>query len=111
MGISYYIMMRKIASVLLTGSTVVVKVSEYTPITSFEIAKMLNDAGVPPGVVNVVTEENGTVGQALVESNVPEIIFYDLKRGCGPIDNESGIRKSYQGQPGTGRESSCCRNG
>ena len=67
--------MRKIAPVLLTGCTVVAKVSEYTPITSFEIAKMLNDAGVPPGVVNVVTGEGGNVGQALVESNVPEIIL------------------------------------
>jgi len=68
------IMMRKIAPALLTGCTVVVKVSEQTPITSFKITKMLNDAGVPPGVVNVVTGEGGTIGQALVESSVPGII-------------------------------------
>jgi acyl-CoA reductase-like NAD-dependent aldehyde dehydrogenase len=35
---------------------------------------MLNDAGASPDVANVVTGEGGTVGQALVDSNVPEII-------------------------------------
>ena len=67
-------MMRKIAPALLTGCTVVVKVSEYTPISSFEIAKLFNDAGVPNGVINVVTGDGDSIGQALVESDVPAII-------------------------------------
>lgn len=69
-----FVMMRKIAPALLTGCTVVVKVSEYTPISSFEIAKLFNDAGVPNGVINVVTGEGDSIGQALVESDVPAII-------------------------------------
>ena len=69
-----FVMMRKIAPAILTGNTVVVKVSEYTPNTSFEIAKMLNESGVPPGVVNVVVGEGATIGQALIESDIPSII-------------------------------------
>lgn len=69
-----YVMMRKIAPALVTGNTVVVKLSEFTPNTCFEIAKLFEEAGVPPGVVNVVTGDGGTIGQALVESEVPGII-------------------------------------
>lgn len=69
-----FVLMRKIAPAILTGNTVVVKLSEYTPNASFEIAKMMNDAGVPPGVVNIVAGEGKTIGQSLIESSIPAII-------------------------------------
>jgi len=46
---------RKIAPALAAGCTVVVKPAELTPLTTLLFAKLLTDAGVPAGVVNVVT--------------------------------------------------------
>lgn len=58
----------KIMPALLTGNTVVLKPSHYTPATAFELAKDLSDAGLPPGVLNVVTGEGSVVGTALSRS-------------------------------------------
>jgi succinate-semialdehyde dehydrogenase/glutarate-semialdehyde dehydrogenase len=46
---------RKIGPALAAGCTVVLKPAEETPLTSLLFAELLNDVGVPPGVVNVVT--------------------------------------------------------
>lgn len=45
----------KVAPALATGNVVVLKPSEITPFTALRFADMLNEAGVPPGVVNIVT--------------------------------------------------------
>ncbi|MCC7251793.1 aldehyde dehydrogenase family protein [Hyphomicrobium sp.] len=44
-----------VAPALAAGCTLVLKPSEYTPITALALARICHDAGVPPGVVNVVT--------------------------------------------------------
>merc|ERR1712151_64790 len=67
-------MMRKIGPALVTGNTVVVKTSEFTPNTCFEICKLFDEAGVPPGVINVVTGFGSVIGDALTRSSVPDII-------------------------------------
>ncbi len=46
---------RKIAPALAAGCTVVVKPAELTPLTTLLFARLLEDAGLPPGVVNVIT--------------------------------------------------------
>jgi succinate-semialdehyde dehydrogenase / glutarate-semialdehyde dehydrogenase len=46
---------RKIAPALAAGCTVVLKPAEQTPLTALAITKILHDAGLPPGVLNVVT--------------------------------------------------------
>lgn len=55
----------KIAPALATGNTVVIKPSEITPLTALRMCPLLNEAGVPPGVVNVVTGYGHTVGEAI----------------------------------------------
>ncbi|WPP45538.1 aldehyde dehydrogenase family protein [Pseudomonas sp. AN-1] len=54
----------KIASALVTGCTVVLKPSEYTPLTLLRIAELAIEAGIPAGVINVLTGD-GAVGQRL----------------------------------------------
>ena len=54
---------RAIASPLAFGNTVVLKASEVCPRTHAEIGRALNDAGLPPGVVNVVTHQVGDAAQ------------------------------------------------
>jgi aldehyde dehydrogenase (NAD+) len=55
----------KIAPALATGNTVVIKPAETTSITALKFASILQDAGLPPGVVNIVTGA-GETGAAVV---------------------------------------------
>lgn len=56
----------KLAPALAAGNTIVIKPSEYTSASMLEAARLIEEAGFPPGVVNVVTGFGGTAGDALV---------------------------------------------
>jgi succinate-semialdehyde dehydrogenase/glutarate-semialdehyde dehydrogenase len=59
---------RKVAPALAAGCTIVVKPAEDTPLCALAIAKLALDAGVPPGVFNVITTANApAVGAVLCE--------------------------------------------
>jgi len=58
---------RKIAPALLGGNTMVLKPSSATPLSSLLIAETLRDAGLPPGVLNVVSGPGGALGPALIQ--------------------------------------------
>ncbi len=58
---------RKLAPALLGGNTVVLKPSSNSPLSSLLIAETLRDAGLPPGVLNVVTGSGPEVGPALLQ--------------------------------------------
>ena len=65
----------KIAPALACGNTVVLKPAETTPLTAMKLAELIQDAGLPPGVVNVITGA-GETGQMLVEHpNVDKVAF------------------------------------
>ena len=65
----------KLAPALATGNTVVLKPAETTPLTALLLAEVLDEAGLPPGVVNIVTGA-GATGAALVEHpGVDKIAF------------------------------------
>lgn len=57
----------KVAPALAAGNTVVVKPSEFTSTSSLILMDLFTKAGVPPGVVNVVTGFGAEIGAALVE--------------------------------------------
>lgn len=58
---------RKIAPALAAGCTVVIKPAELTPLTTLYFAKLLQDAGVPDGVVNVfTTSTSGAVSEPII---------------------------------------------
>src|SRR5438132_5445826 len=61
------ILCKSLAAVLATGCTTVVKPSEYTPLTTLKLAQIFVEAGLPPGVFNVVTGLGPTTGKALAE--------------------------------------------
>ena len=64
----------KIAPALAAGNTVVLKPAEYTSLTAMVFAEICAEAGVPPGVVNIVTGD-GETGAALVAAEVDKIAF------------------------------------
>ncbi|PFH45371.1 hypothetical protein AMATHDRAFT_9388 [Amanita thiersii Skay4041] len=55
----------KIAPALATGNCIVMKPSEFTPLTAIRMCSLIQEAGFPPGVVNVVTGYGNTVGAAI----------------------------------------------
>ena len=61
------IMIKSLAPTLASGCTTVVKPSEYTPLTTLRLAQLFVEAGLPPGVFNVVTGLGPTTGKALSE--------------------------------------------
>ncbi|MFN2461270.1 MAG: aldehyde dehydrogenase family protein [Candidatus Velthaea sp.] len=65
----------KIAPAIAAGNTIVLKPAETTPLTALVLAEICAEAGLPPGVVNVVTGD-GATGAALVEHrDVDKIAF------------------------------------
>jgi aldehyde dehydrogenase (NAD+) len=58
--------MWKIAPALACGCTLIVKPAEITPLSALMIGKLALEAGVPPGVLNIVTGKGSVVGDALV---------------------------------------------
>jgi aldehyde dehydrogenase (NAD+) len=61
----------KIGPAIATGCTVVLKPAEEAPLTSLRLAELAMEAGVPPGVVNVVPGYGETAGAAL--SSHPDV--------------------------------------
>ncbi|KAJ7691189.1 aldehyde dehydrogenase domain-containing protein [Mycena rosella] len=57
----------KIAPALATGNTIVIKPSEFTPLTALRMVGLIEAAGFPKGVVNVLIGYGPTVGQAISE--------------------------------------------
>jgi aldehyde dehydrogenase (NAD+) len=65
----------KIAPALAAGNTVVLKPAEFTSLTAIAFAELAHEAGLPPGVLNIVTGD-GSTGKALVDhSGVDKIAF------------------------------------
>ncbi len=67
---------QKIAPALAAGCTIVLKPAEQTPLTALRFADLLAEAGVPAGVVNVITGDGATAGDRLVRHpDVDKIAF------------------------------------
>jgi lactaldehyde dehydrogenase/glycolaldehyde dehydrogenase len=65
---------RKIGPALVAGNTIVVKGHESTPLSGLEIARLGHEVGLPKGVLNVVTGDGRTVGDALVRSPLSDMV-------------------------------------
>ncbi len=61
-----YLLTWKIAPALATGNTAVAKPSEVTPMTAFLLSRLCGEAGLPPGVLNIVHGTGGKAGVAIV---------------------------------------------
>ena len=66
----------KLAPALAVGCTVVIKPASYTPCTTFELGRILSEAGAPAGVVNVITGPGQTTGDRLASSPLVDKIAF-----------------------------------
>ena len=80
----------KLAPALATGNTLVLKPAETTPLTALLLAQVIQEAELPPGVVNIVTGA-GETGAALVDAPVDKIAF------TGSTEVGKRIRRSIAG--------------
>jgi betaine-aldehyde dehydrogenase len=58
-------MMAKVAPALVAGCTVVVKPSQVAPLNTFILAEIVHEAGLPPGVFNLVSGAGSVIGEAI----------------------------------------------
>jgi len=92
----------KIGPALCAGNTVVVKVAEQTPLSALRIGELALEAGVPPGVLNVLPGDGPTTGNALSShmgvdkvaftgsTEVGKIIMKQAAEGIKPVTLELG---------------------
>lgn len=82
----------KVAPVLATGCTMVLKPSEEASLSSLRLAELVLEAGVPPGVVNVITGYGRSAGAALADHpGVDKIAF------TGSVPTGQGIMRAAAG--------------
>ena len=73
----------KIGPALIAGNTIVVKPASTTPLTTVKIIGLLNEAGFPPGVLNVITGPGREVGEELLENPKVRRIAFTGESGTG----------------------------
>ena len=82
----------KLAPALAAGNTVVIKPSEFTSASALEFMKLIESAGFPPGVVNVVTGYGAEIGTALVEHPLVAKVAFTGSDATGQKIYESAAR-------------------
>ena len=81
----------KIAPALAAGNTLVLKPAEFTPLTALAFAAICVEAGLPPGVVNIVTGDGATGAALVAHAGVDKIAF------TGSTEVGRAIRKATAG--------------
>ena len=84
---------RKISAALAAGCTVVCKPSEETPLSAFALAQLATEAGLPPGVLHVITGDPAQIGLAFCSSTkISKISFTGSTRVGRLLMTQSGPR-------------------
>ncbi|KAF2901093.1 hypothetical protein ILUMI_05092 [Ignelater luminosus] len=84
-------MVWKIAPALSMGNTVVLKPAEQTPLTALYIAELCKEAGIPPGVINIVPGHGDTGAALVANQKVDKIAFTGSTEVGLQIQQASGI--------------------
>ena len=79
----------KIMPALVAGNTVVIKPAEDTPLSTYNLAQALAEAGLPRGVLNIVAGKGTIVGKAILESPDTKLISFTGSTEVGRIVSEA----------------------
>ncbi|PSR32172.1 MAG: aldehyde dehydrogenase [Sulfobacillus benefaciens] len=79
------LVLHKVGPALAAGNPVVLKPAPAAPITSLKLARLLNQAGVPKGWVNVVTGQGPEIGEQLVKDSRVKLITFTGSAAVGQI--------------------------
>jgi alpha-ketoglutaric semialdehyde dehydrogenase len=75
----------KILPALVCGNTVVIKPAEDTPLSTYNFVSALTEAGIPPGVINIVAGRGTEVGKALLEHSKVRLVSFTGSTEVGRI--------------------------
>ena len=75
----------KMIPALVCGNTVVIKLAEDTPLSTYNLVKACAEAGIPPGVVNLVTGDGSVVGKRLSDNPGVRLISFTGSTATGKI--------------------------
>lgn len=88
------IMVGMTTAAVVSGNTVVLKPASTTPVIAYKFYEILEDAGLPDGVVNYVPGSGGEVGEYLVKHPLARFISFTGSRDVGLRINELAARRS-----------------
>ena len=83
----------KLMPALIAGNTVVFKPASDTPLLRLEFVKLLEEAGLPTGVVNVVLGPGGSVGEAMIDHPDVKLISFTGSTAAGTQVVDGGARR------------------
>ncbi|SNT23505.1 betaine-aldehyde dehydrogenase [Noviherbaspirillum humi] len=86
----------KVAAALAAGCTVVLKPSEVAPLNAFVLAEVIDAAGLPPGVFNLVTGTGPVIGEALVRHPEVDMVSFTGSTRAGKRISEvaaAGVKR------------------
>ncbi|KAK6920739.1 Aldehyde dehydrogenase domain [Dillenia turbinata] len=86
----------KVGPALATGNTIVLKSAEQTPLTALYAAKLLHEAGLPPGVLNVVSGYGPTAGAALASHMDVDKLAFTGSTNTGKIVLELAAKSNLK---------------
>ncbi|WP_286133986.1 aldehyde dehydrogenase family protein [Bacillus sp. AFS053548] len=85
----------KVGPAIASGNTVVLKPASQTPLSAFYIADLFKKAGLPDGVLNVVTGPGRVVGDAIVESDLVSMVTFTGSSSVGiALRAKAGLKKT-----------------
>ena len=73
----------KMAQALAAGNTIILKPSSLTPLTALELAKVIDEAGLPKGVVNIIAGRGEVVGEVLCSDKRVDMISFTGSNSVG----------------------------
>ncbi len=88
----------KIAPALIVGNTVILKPASYTPLTSLELGRAFQDAGIPAGAFNIITGPGAEIGDELTRNPKVDLVSLtgDTATGRKIMEAASGTVKRVQ---------------
>ncbi|RFA10379.1 aldehyde dehydrogenase [Subtercola boreus] len=90
----------KLAPALAAGCSIILKPAELTPLTALFVAALCDEAGIPRGVVNVVTGRGSVLGEALLQSRGYEVVTFTgslaVGRHIGAVAGDAIVRATLE---------------
>ena len=81
----FAMVMRKVAPALAAGCSFIIKPSDQTPLTTLALGKLAEQAGLPAGVINILTGDSVLIGDALCSSDVVKKLTFTGSTEVGSI--------------------------
>ena len=88
----------KVAPALAAGCTMIMKPSEVTPLSTIAFARLITEAGVPPGVVNLVQGSGAVLGEALTDTDEVDFISFTGGLATGNTISRIAADARHQGR-------------